>query len=730
MSSIPTPRHYNFNTTTPETEARIDVLLGRMTLEEKVGQTVQVNVNTANQAEMEARLRRGQLGSILSIFETETINRLQKIAVEESRLGIPLLIGADVIQGLWTIFPMPLAWASTWELALVEKATRIAAEEATAQGIHWTFTPMVDITRDPRWGRIAEGAGEDPCLGAAMAAAQVRGFQSELPNGRRMATCPKHYAGYGWAEAGRDYNGTDISERTLRDVILPPFKAAFDAGAGSVMSAFNDLNGIPASANPFTLRRILRDEWGFKGVVLSDWNSIGELIPHGFAADLKDAAKLAFLAGVDIDMVSDAYHHHLADLVRNGAVPGSRLNETVRNVLRLKFALGLFERHQTDLGEAKAVQRKPEALETALEVATKSLVLLKNEEHLLPIDVAKIKRLAVIGPLADSRIPILGAWSWNGFGGDGESILDGLKQVLPATVELVHVAGCDTMGKTEPDIASAVSAAGSADLVILTIGESAFMCGEAHSRAHLGLPGHQQALLEACHATGVPVVVVLVTGRPLVIPWLAEHLSSILVTWHGGSRGGRAVADVLVGRANPSGKLTATWPRSEGQIPIYHAYKNTGRPYDGPGTRQFEMVGRSVYLDEYSTPQFPFGFGRSYTTFEYSELKVLTPTARADANVSVEVMVANTGARPGDEIVQLYVRDRVASVTRPVKQLKGFRRISLMPGEVQRVRFDISVQDLGFHGVDMRYTVEPGLFDVWVGPNAVEGLAGAFEILA
>ncbi len=721
---------YNFNTTTPEIEAKIDALLAQMTLAEKVGQTGQFHIFRDDPEQVNGRIRRGRAGSVLSVFGVEQINAIQKIAVEESRLGIPLLIGVDVIHGFRTIFPIPLAEACTWQPALIEQAARAAAQEATAQGIHWTFAPMVDITRDPRWGRIAEGSGEDPYLGAQMAAARVRGFQSELPGGRKMVACAKHYAAYGWAEGGKDYNSTDLSERTLRDVILPPFKAAFDAGAGTTMSAFNDLGGVPASANPLLLRQILRDEWDFKGLVVSDWNSVGELIPHGFAADLKEAAQRAFLAGVELDMTSDAYHLHLADLVQEGAISEAHLDQAVRHLLRIKFALGLFDNPYTDPASAEAALLQPAARQIALEIATKSMVLLKNEGGLLPIDPAKVRRLALIGPLADDHQQILGCWSWTGRADDGESLLDGLKQVLPPQVELRHVTGCDLIGEQPADFTEAVAAARESDLAVLVLGEGQFMSGEAHSRAYLNLPGQQQALLEAVHATGTPIIVVLMSGRPLVIPWMAENIPAILCAWHGGIRAGHAVADLLMGNANPSGKLTATWPRAEGQVPIYYYHKNTGRPADGPGTKQFDQPFHSTYLDEYNTPQFPFGFGLSYTSFAYADLRVITPKVAAAATLKVSAKITNTGARPGEEIVQLYVRDLVGEVTRPVKELKGFQKIALEPGQSQTVTFEIPARSLGFHGLDLKYKVEPGEFKVWIGPNSAEGLEGEFQVIA
>ena len=717
-----------------EIDARVEALLGQMTLEEKVGQMVQIDLGILGRAEGEERIRRGQAGSVLSFYGATEINRLQRIAVEESRLGVPLLMGNDVIHGYRTIFPIPLAESCTWDPDLVEEAARIAAEEASADGTDWTFAPMVDICRDPRWGRIAEGSGEDPFLGAAMARARVRGFQAgDLSSGRRLVACPKHYVAYGAAEAGKDYNTVDISERTLRDVYLPPFKAAFDEGAGTVMSAFNEIGGVPASANPLTLDTILRQEWGFKGVVLSDWEAIGELIVHGFAADLKEAARRSVLAGVDMDMVAGAYHGHLAGLVREGSVPPAIVDEAVRRVLRLKMMLGLFERPYTDERLAEKVILKAEYREKALEMARRSMVLLKND-GLLPLG-RDVRRIALIGPLADDHHEILGCWHRIGRDQDTESVLDGLRTVLPPATKVTHVRGCDLEGGEAPDLAGAARAAQSADVAIVVVGEGEAMSGEAHSRAYLGLPGHQQALLEAVHATGTPVVTVLMSGRPLAIPWLTEQVPAILQAWHGGIRAGRAVADLLVGAASPSGKLTATWPRSEGQIPVYYAHKNTGRPPGGEPMPQFHKPNFSVYIDEVNAPLFPFGYGLSYTTFEYRDLEVETPEVDRDGTLVASATVANAGSRAGDEVVQLYVRDLVGSVTRQVKELKGFRRISLDPGEKARVRFEVPVEQLGFHGLEalpgqrMEYVVEPGEFVVWIGPSSAQGLQGTFRVL-
>lgn len=707
----------------PAIESRIDDLMGKMTLAEKVGQLVQYTPN--NVPDIEEQIRAGGVGSIFTIDVPERIAHYQRLAVEESRLGIPLITGNDVIHGWRTIFPIPLAESCSWDLALIEQTARAAADESSSYGTDWTFAPMVDIARDPRWGRIAEGAGEDVHLGTEIGKARVRGFQSDgLASGRRMVACPKHYVAYGAAEAGRDYNTVDISERTLRDVYLPPFKGAFDEGAGTTMSAFNELGGVPTSANRFTLRTILRDEWRWEGFVCSDYNSIGELIPHGIAEDTKDAGRLAFLAGVDMDMMTLAYAQHLAELVDQGAVPEATVNEAVRRVLRVKLQLGLFEKPYADPALVESIILSNEHRELALRAAQESMVLLKNEGGMLPLSPSE-KRIAVIGPLADSKKDMLGTWSFFGKAEDVETVIDGLGAYLDG---VIHVPGCGVRDADPADIEAAVAIAKSADVVVLVVGESEDMSGEAHSRSNLGLPGHQQELVEAVASTGKPVAVVLMCGRPMVVSRFVDKVDALLVAWHGGIRAGRAVADLLFGEANPSGKLTASWPRSEGQLPVYYNMKNTGRPIWGEGTRQFEEPFRSTYIDSPNAPLFPFGFGLSYTTFEYRDLRVTTPELGTDGVLVVTTQVQNTGARDGEEIVQLYVRDLVGSVTRPVKELKGFRRISLAAGESQTVRFDVPVSSLGFHGLDMQYTVEPGAFKLWVGPDSTQGLEGDFVV--
>lgn len=736
---------YRFTEIDAETSPRAQALLDKMTLEEKVGQMNQVNTRWRPR-ELEDAIRAGAVGSMLNIWDVGEINRLQRIAVEESRLGIPLIIGTDVIHGYRTIFPIPLAESCTWNPDLLTQAARAAADEAAACGTDWIFAPMVDIARDPRWGRIAEGAGEDVTLGKAMARARVRGFQAKgLAGGKKVVACPKHYVAYGAAIGGKDYNTVDISERTLRDVCLPPFQAAFDEGAGSVMSSFNEIAGVPASGNAFILRQLLRDEFDWPGVVLSDYDAIGELIQHGLAADLKEAALKAVPAGEDIDMMGNAYPDHLADLVREGAVPEALIDQAVLRILELKLLLGIFEQPYTDEALAAEILLRPEYRQLALDVARQSMVLLKNEGGLLPLGrcigmqreqsggggwlLKDLKRIALIGPLADNQADVLGCWSCDGKPEDVETVAAGFRAVLPEDVDLTVVQGCEIEGDGALDIEGAVHAALDADVAVLVVGESAMQSGEAHSRAHLGLPGQQQALLEAVVATGRPVVAVVMSGRPLVLSWMDTHVPAILQAWHGGIRAGRAVADILFGDVNPSGRLTASFPRSEGQIPVYYAHKSTGRPVHERGVIQFNRVHRSQYLDESPYPLYGFGYGLSFTTFEYRDLEVITPHVSMDGILEVVATVTNVGDRAGDEVVQLYVQDLVGQVTRPVRELKAFRRITLAAGESRRVTFEVPVMELGFHGLDMTYVVEPGDFKVWIAPNAYEGLEGQFEVV-
>jgi beta-glucosidase len=708
---------------------KIEQLLRSMSLEEKIGQMVQSDLTWKQ--DIPALIRAGRIGSLLSSHDPEIINQYQKIAVEESRLGIPLLIANDVIHGYRTIFPIPLALSCAWDPDLIEQVAHASAVEATASGTHWNFSPMVDICRDPRWGRVAEGAGEDPFLGSAAAAAWVRGYQSDgLPGGKRLAACVKHFAAYGGAEAGKDYNTVDMSERRLRSDYLPPYQAALQAGAATVMTSFNELNGIPATGNRWLLQELLREEWGFDGVLISDYDAIGELIFHGYAQDHRQAALQSALAGVDIDMMGDAYHFHLADLVRDGQIPEDFIDAAVRRILELKLDLGLFEDPFVEAASTASYLMQPETLELARQAAEASMVLLKNEGGLLPLQ-PEGKRIALIGPLADERQSLLGSWSCAGRPEETPSLAESLRLALPSGSSLVTARGCEVEGEEpgfESSLAAALEAAAGADLVILAVGETEAMSGEAHSRAHLGLPGRQQELVEAVAAAGKPAVLLLFTGRPLAIPWIAEHIPALLLAWQGGTCTGAAAANLLLGRASPSAKLSICFPRAVGQIPIYYAHKNTGRPAYSQGVTQFNEAHRAVFLDESPKPLFPFGYGLAYTSFAYENLAVETPSLRSDGTLTLTVQVRNSGARAGQEIVQCYVRDLVGSVTRPVKELKGFQKISLEPGESRTVRFEIPAASLGFWDQEMQYRVEPGEFKVWVGPSSEAGLEGSFRV--
>jgi beta-glucosidase len=710
-------------------ERKIDSLLSRMTLEEKIGQLVQVSGNfnngegrstlTPGQIEM---IRQGRVGSFLNVFGAAATREVQRTAIEESRLKIPLLFGFDVIHGYLTTFPIPLAEASTWDPELIEKAERVAAVEATAAGIHWTFAPMVDIARDPRWGRIAEGAGEDTYLGSCMAAARVRGFQGkDLAAESSLLACAKHFAGYGGAEGGRDYNTVDISERTLREVYLPPFKAAVDAGAGTLMSSFNEISGIPSTANVQLITNTLRGEWGFDGFVVSDWNSVGELINHGVAADQAEAAVLGLKAGVDMDMESYCYQETLATAVRDGRVSESELDEAVRRILQAKFRLGLFDNpyKNCDVNREQHDILTAEHRRMAREVAQRSIVLLKNEDHVLPLR-KDLKSVAVIGPLADDTAAPLGPWKQNGRPEDVISVLSGVKAKLSAGTSVLYAKGCEVEGSSKPTIEEAAEIAKKVDAVIMVVGETADMSGEGASRSSLNLPGDQEELVRAMLALGKPLVVVLMNGRPLAIPWIAANVPAIVETWFLGVECGNAVADVLFGDVNPSGKLPATFPRAVGQLPVYYNHKNTGRPADD------HQRNTSRYMDLPSTPLYPFGYGLSYTSFSYSQLQLGSTRMEAGDSVVVSVVVKNTGNCQGEEVVQLYIRDEVGSVTRPVKELKGFQRISLAPGQSQRVSFTLTPEQLKFYDCSMRWSVEPGKFKVYVGPDSAEGLEGEF----
>lgn len=712
-------------------EQRADSVLALMTLEEKVGQLVQYSGGWATGAQTDTPTessdlltREGKVGSFFNVTGAEETKRIQKIAVEESRLKIPLIFGLDVIHGYRSTFPVPIGEASTWNPQTVELSTRCQAEEASAAGIHWTFNPMVDIARDPRWGRIMEGSGEDPYLGSVIAAAKVKGYQGDdLAAENTIMACVKHFAAYGAAEGGRDYNTVDLSERDLRDFYLPPYKAAVDAGAGSVMSSFNEIGGIPATASKFLLTKILRDEWNTDALVVSDWNSIGELIPHGVAKDLKQAAFLGINATVDMDMMGNAYYYHLADLVKESKVDIKIVDEAVRRVLVAKFKLGLFDdpyKYCNSERERKVIGNR-DIINAAKKVALESLVLLKNSGNTLPLS-KSIKSIAVIGPLANSSEDPLGGWDAKSNPADVVTVLQGIKNKLSGDVKINYEEGCSITGNDRTGFDKALDAASASDVVVMVVGESRNMSGEANSRATLDIPGVQEELIKEMNNLGKPLVVVLMNGRPLTVPWLEDNVAAILEAWFPGIQGGNAIADVLFGDFNPQGKLPVTFPRYVGQVPIYYNHKNTGRPYN-PDNHY-----TSYYMDLDNSPLYPFGFGLSYTSFEYSKPELNKTVYGQGENIVVNVTVKNSGACEGTETVQLYTRDLVGSVTRPVRELKDFRKVTLKPGESRKVEFVLQPDKLKFYDINMNYVVEPGDFKVFVGTNSADVQEASFTI--
>ncbi|MCR5710433.1 MAG: glycoside hydrolase family 3 C-terminal domain-containing protein [Bacteroidales bacterium] len=715
-----------------EIEKRVEQLLSRMTLSEKIGQMNQVSVGgeISNYAET---LRGGLIGSILNEVDPVKINEFQRICVEESRLGIPLLVGRDVIHGFHTIFPIPLGLAATFDPALVEEGARIAAVEATAQGVRWTFSPMLDIARDPRWGRIAEGSGEDTWLDSRMAEAMVRGYQGAQPGPASMAACIKHFVGYGAAEGGRDYNSTFLTERQLRNVYLPPFEAAVKAGAMTLMTSFNDNDGVPSTGNTFILKDILRDEWGFDGLVVTDWNSMGEMIPHGFGTDRKDVACKAALAGVDMDMMTFGFISHLEELVASGKVSESVIDDAVRNILRVKFLLGLFENPYVDAAAAPGVQYAPEHLDAALRSAEESAILLKND-GVLPLDPAGVRSILVTGPLADAPHDQLGTWSFDGEKSHTVTPLAALRERFPGKVTYVPYGYSRVKRERFDDI---VAAARRADVVLAFLGEESILSGEAHSLADINLIGSQSALLEALRATGKPVVAVVMAGRPLTIGRDLDNCGAMLYSFHPGTMGGPALANIIFGDVNPSGKTPVTFLRTVGQVPMYYSHNMTGRPYNSEKllseieteAGQTSLGNTSYYLDYGAYPLFPFGYGLSYTTFSYSGISLDKDSYSDGDTISVTLRLENTGDREGTEVVQVYVRDLVGSITRPVKELKAFGRVSLKAGESRVISFDIPVSDLAFFGLDGTRKVEPGDFQLWVAGDSASGEPVSFKII-
>ncbi len=721
-------------------EGRIDSLLRIMTLEEKIGQMNQYNgfwditgpVPTAGDAALKyANLEKGLVGSMLNIRGAEQVRKMQELALKGSRLRIPLIFGMDVIHGYKTMFPIPLAEAASWDLDAIGQSARVAAVEASAAGINWTFAPMVDISRDPRWGRVMEGAGEDPYLGSKIAAARVKGFQGgDLSAPNTVATSVKHFAGYGFSEAGKDYNTVDVGTSTLYNVILPPFHAAVKAGARTVMNSFNTLNGIPATANAFLQREILKGAWGFDGFVVSDWSSGLEMINHGYARDLKHVAELAANAGSDMDMESYAYITHLKSCVEEGKVSMEVIDDAVRRILQVKFELGLFDDpyRYCEAEREKSLLDHPDHHAAALEMAKKSIVLLKNTGNLLPLKKGT-QKIALIGALANDKNSPLGNWRGAGEDNSAVSVLEGVRKYTPG---VRYVKGADlAVGTTEfirkvainetdkSGFPEAIKAAKSAEVVIMVLGEHGFQSGEGRSRANLDLPGVQQELLEAVYKVNKNIVLVLMNGRPLTITWAQDHIPAIVEAWHLGSQSGNAIAQVLFGEYNPSGKLPMTFPRSIGQVPLYYNTFSTGRP--GPQ----ELVFWAHYNDETNAPLYPFGYGLSYTTFEYTDLRI---NQTGPSRFEVRVTVKNTGQRAGEEVVQLYIQDKFSSVVRPVRELKGFEKILLEPGITQEVRFEIGEEALGYFDNNGKFVVEPGEFEVMVGGNSQEGLKGGLML--
>lgn len=725
-----------------QTDERVAELLARMTLAEKIGQMNQVHAGDMDAVkELGEDLREGRIGSIINEVDVDTVNELQRIAVEESRLGIPLLVGRDVIHGFKTVMPIPLGQAATWNPDLVRQGARVAAREAAKSGVNWTFAPMIDITRDPRWGRIAESPGEDPYLASELAAAMVEGFQGDdLSAPGTIAACAKHFAGYGAAESGRDYATTNIPENELRNVHLRPFKAAVDAGVVTLMASFSDLNGVPATGNEFLMREILRDEWGFDGFVVSDWNSIHQLAVHGLTADDRESALAAATAGIDMDMAGNVYASQLPGLVEDGALHVETIDAAVANILRAKFELGLFEKPYTD-PEALPRIANPEALATAKKAALQSVVLLKNDDGVLPLSKDGLDRIAVIGPLADAPYEQLGTWIFDGDRELSVTALEGIRELVGDDVKVDFVRAMETSRSrsTEP-FDEAVAVAETSDAALLFLGEESILSGEAHSRADINLPGAQAELVRRVRETGTPVIVVIMAGRPLTLTNIIDKVDAMLFAWHPGTMGGPAIAELLFGLESPSGKLPATFPRMVGQIPIYHSQKNTGKPPTPEEVVHIDDIDAQApqtslgmtafHLDAGYTPLFPFGFGLSYADFVYDDIRVSAEEIPLGGTITVSAKLTNRGDVAADEVAQLYVRDLVGNVTRPVRELKGFRRLRVDAGETVTVTFELHTDDLAFYGRDNTLIVEPGDFHAWIGGSSDTGLRTEFRVVA
>ena len=709
---------------------KVDSVMNRMTLEEKIGQLNQLTGDgevtgpvTLNNSYQD-QIRQGMVGSMLNVNGAEYTRKIQKIAVEESRLGIPLIFGYDVIHGYKTIFPVPLGESASWDLEAIEKASRIAAREATAAGQHWTFAPMMDISRDARWGRVMEGAGEDPYYGSLVARARIRGFQGDdFSKDHTMLACAKHYIGYGAARGGRDYNTVDMSMRRLHEIHLPPFKAAIDEGVATFMSSFNELNGVPVTGSKELVKDLLKDQWGFDGFIVSDWGSIQEMIPHGVAADKYEAGDLAMNAGIDMDMEGHVYVQELKKLLEDGRIQEEQIDEAVRRILTKKFELGLFEDpyRYCDVEREKRVTLNDEHRAFAREAAAKSMVLLKNED-VLPLS-KNLDDIALIGPLVQADEEYIGTWSARGEGKHVINVMEGFRNKLGEDVNLHYAKGASFTGDDTKGFEKALETASTADAIVAVVGEHAMMSGEALSRMDIGLPGVQKELVLELSKLNKPLVVVLMNGRPLAIPEVDQAAPAILEAWLPGTEGGNAIADIIFGDYNPSGKLTASFPYAVGQVPVNYEHKNTGRP------KVESQRYTSKYIDGPNKPLYPFGYGLSYTTFEYSQPVLNTQQIHFDETLRVQVDVKNTGDRSGEEVVQLYVRDMVGSVTRPVKELKGFEKISLEPGETKSVTFELRAEDLAFYTRDMEYKAEPGEFKVFTGSSSENVQSASFKLI-
>jgi beta-glucosidase len=713
-------------------EKKADSLVKLMTLEEKIGQ---LTLFTSDWAVTGPSIRNdylqlikeGKVGAVFNAYSVDYVTKLQKASVEGSRLNIPLLFGYDVVHGHRTIFPIPLGQAASWDLEAIQQSERIAATEATAEGINWTYAPMVDISRDPRWGRVMEGAGEDTWLGSRIAEARVKGFQgTDFNQNNTLFACVKHFAAYGAPQAGRDYNTVDMSDRSLFEWYLPPYKASVDAGAASVMTSFNEIAGVPSTSNKWLLSGLLRDHWKFNGFVVTDYTSINELVPHGVAADSAQAGELAINAGVDMDMQGSVYLNHLAKLVKEKKVSETTVDKAVKRILEAKFKLGLFQDPYKfcDKAREKTEIMKPEYVSFARQFVAKSCVLLKNSKGILPVS-KNVKSIAIIGPLADSKEDMLGSWSAGGQWEKCVTLLEGVKKKLPEDVRINYAKGCNVNDKDENQISKALAVAKSSEVIILALGESRDMSGEASSRSNIALPGVQLKLAEAIIKTGKPTVIVLFNGRPLVIPELDSIAPALLETWFGGTQAGNGIADVLFGDYNPSGKLTMTFPRSLGQIPIFYNAKNTGRPVDP--SHPAEKY-KSRYLDTPNSPLYPFGYGLSYTTFRYSPIRLIKSALEHNDNLVATIDITNTGHYDGEETAQLYIHDVVGDVTRPVKELKGFQKVLIRKGETKTISFTLPTSELSYYHQDMSCTWDAGAFELYIGTNSEDYQTCKFEV--